>query len=386
MAKRPWRRMDRDTRKRVYRLAAKGWTQPAIAADVARSLGSVRAVLRDAGGVFRASEAEVSEARLSLEDRVEIRIGVEAGESTTEIGARIGRHRSTVWRELRANGRAHYRPVVAHELAGVRSRRPKDKKLATKPALCARVIEELELLSSPEQIAGRLRREFPDDATMWVSHETIYKSLYVQGRGELRRELARCLRSGRAQRKSRQRIERRGQIPNKVMISERPAEVEDRAVPGHWEGDLILGAGNRSAIGTAVERASRFTVLLHLPDNHSAEAVRDALTAKIRTLPAALRGSVTWDQGHEMAQHERFSIDTGVAVYFCDPRSPWQRPTNENTNGLLRQFFPKGTDLSAHDEAALDAAAANLNRRPRKVLGFMTPSEKLAELLVATTD
>jgi IS30 family transposase len=229
-----------------------------------------------------------------------------------------------------------------------------------------------------------LRDEFPDDPEMWVSHETIYKSIYVQGRGELRKELARCLRTGRAQRRSQGRMEKRGTIPDMVMISERPAEVEDRAVPGHWEGDLIMGAGNKSAIGTLVERSTRFVMLLHLPERQTAHEVRRAMTTKIQTLPVALRRSITWDQGKEMSQHVQFSIDTAVDMFFCDPHSPWQRGSNENTNGLLRQYFPKGTDLSVHTEADLDAAADSLNGRPRQTLGWMTPSEKLAEL-VATT-
>ena len=217
---------------------------------------------------------------------------------------------------------------------------------------------------------------------MWVSHETIYKSLYVQGRGELRRELHHCLRTGRAQRRHQGRIDTRGQIPNMVMISERPADVDDRAVPGHWEGDLIMGANNRSAIGTLVERSTRFVMLLHLPHGRSAEAVRDAMAAKILTLPEALRRSITWDQGKEMLQHAQFTIDTGVPVFFCDPHSPWQRGTNENTNGLLRQYFPKGISLRRFTDADLDAAADSLNNRPRETLGWQTPRERLNQLLL----
>ena len=266
----------------------------------------------------------------------------------------------------------------------VRARRPKPTKLATNPVLCERVSTDLERLLSPQQIVQRLRREFGDDASMSISHETIYRSLYVQGRGELRKELARCLRTGRANRKSQGRLERRGQIADKVMISERPAEVDDRAVPGHWEGDLIIGRNQQSAIGTLVERTTRFVMLLHLPDGRGAEQVRDAMTAAIQTLPAALVRSITWDQGHEMSQHVQFRVDTGVPVYFCDPHSPWQRGSNENTNGLLRQYFPKGTDLSIHDTATLRDVADSLNSRPRMTLDWMTPAEKLAEL-VATT-
>jgi IS30 family transposase len=229
-----------------------------------------------------------------------------------------------------------------------------------------------------------LRIAHPSDPMMRVSHETIYQSLYVQGRGELRRELARCLRSGRAARRPRRPADDRGQIPGKVMISERPAEAADRAVPGHWEGDLIIGKANKTAVGTLVERTTRFVLLLHLPAGYAAGDVEDAMRTAIGTLPAALARSVTWDQGHEMARHAEFTIATGISVYFCDPHSPWQRGSNENTNGLLRQYMPKGTDLSAHDAAALSAIAASLNGRPRKTLGYMTPSEKLAELLAHT--
>jgi IS30 family transposase len=234
------------------------------------------------------------------------------------------------------------------------------------------------------QIATQLRIEFPDDPMMWVSPETIYQSLYVQGRGALRKELAACLRTGRAIRRNRSRINHAGKIADKVMISQRPAEVEDRAVPGHWEGDLIVGKGNKSAVGTLVERSTRYVMLLHLPGDHSAETVRDAMTAKIKTLPEHLFRSITWDQGTEMAQHRQFSIDTGVAVYFCDPHSPWQRGSNENTNGLLRQWMPKGTDLSVHSEADLDTIAYKLNNRPRQTLGWMKPSQRLAELVAPT--
>ncbi len=243
---------------------------------------------------------------------------------------------------------------------------------------------DLERLWSPRQISQRLRNEFSDDPSMQISHETIYQSIYVQCRGELRRELARCLRSGRAKRKPQGRLETRGAIPDMVMISDRPAEAADRAVPGHWEGDLILGANGRSAISTLVERSTRFVLLLHLPHGRSAEQVRTVMSQVIQTLPESLRRSLTWDQGKELAQHAQFTIDTGVAVYFCDPHSPWQRGSNENTNGLLRQYFPKGTDLSVHTAADLAAAADSLNGRPRQTLGWMTPSEKLAQLVAST--
>jgi IS30 family transposase len=292
---------------------------------------------------------------------------------------------STVSREVNANGgRDEYRAYAAHARASRQARRPKDPKLMNPELVCV-VTAWLVELWSPEEIAGRLRREFPDDPMMQVSHETIYQSLFVQGRGELRRELHRCLRSGRAQRRARHSDGgTAGQIPNMVMISERPAEVEDRAVPGHWEGDLIIGANNRSAVGTLVERSTRFLVLLHLPNGKTALDVNTAMATAISTLPEAMTRSITWDQGKELAAHAQFSVATGVQVYFCDPHSPWQRGTNENTNGLLRQYFPKGTNLAVHNADDLARIADSLNNRPRKALGYMTPSEKLAELVALT--
>jgi IS30 family transposase len=248
------------------------------------------------------------------------------------------------------------------------------------------VIGDLRRQWSPEQISRRLREDFSDDGSMRISHETIYKSLFVQGRGELRKELTRCLRTGRAKRLPRAWIgNRRRMIPNMVMISERPAEVSDRAVPGHWEGDLLMGRDNKSAIGTLVERSTRFTMLVDLPVDHSAPAVRDGLAQAIAALPEALRRSLTWDQGPEMADHVRFSVDTGVQVYFCEPHSPWQRGSNENTNGLLRQYFPKGTDLPIDDPTRLREVADLLNGRPRKTLGWKTPAEKFAESVATTS-
>jgi IS30 family transposase len=322
--------------------------------------------------------------RLTLADREEISLGLHAGGSFTVIAGRLGRAVSTVSREVAANGgRDGYRAWRAHQRARERARRPKGCKLDD-PALAAAVSTQLADWWSPQQIAARLRIAHPSDPMMRVSHETIYQCLYVQGRGELRRELARCLRSGRARRRARRPGDGRGKIPGMVMISQRPAEAADRAVPGHWEGDLIIGKGSKSAVGTLVERTTRFALLLHLPRGYDAEQVQDAMTRAIGTLPAALARSVTWDQGHEMSRHAAFTIATGIPVYFCDPHSPWQRGSNENTNGLLRQYLPKGTDLSARDAADLAAIAASLNGRPRKTLGYMTPSEKLAELLAHT--
>jgi IS30 family transposase len=382
---RHWRRITSDKRRQIIRLAAQGATQQEIAEQVDLSQSSVSLVVHPLGGVIRREMWSAGDRRLSLDDRVEIRIGLSRGLSYRAIGRGLGRNPSTICREVNANGGpAAYRPELAHRRAYERARRPKRTKLASNPPLCARVVTDLERLWSPQQIATRLREEFGDDASMRISHETIYKTLYVQGRGELRRELARCLRTGRAKRKPRGRIETRGRIPDMVMISERPPEVEDRAVPGHWEGDLLIGKDGKSAIGTLVERSTRFVMLFRLPRGRTAEQVRERMTETVTTLPAALRRTLTWDQGREMAQHVRFSIDTGVDVYFCDPHSPWQRGSNENTNGLLRQYFPRNRGLSRVSIEELQAAADGLNGRPRETLGWKTPAEKLAEL-VATT-
>jgi IS30 family transposase len=322
--------------------------------------------------------------RLSIEEREEIGRRLVAGESFSAIAARLGRSVSTISREVGSNGgRSDYRGWRAHVRAHARARRPKAAKLDD-PTLCELVGEWLQQWYSPEQIAIRLRLEFPDDPMRWVSHETIYLSLFVQGRGELRRELTRCLRSGRTRRRPRSRAKRGGTISNMVMISERPAEVADRAVPGHWEGDLVIGANGHSAVGTLVERTSRYMLLLHLPDDHGAEAVDAAMRRAIAKLPGELFRTITWDQGSEMARHATFTVDTGIQIYFCDPHSPWQRPTNENTNGLLRQYMPKGTDLSKFSEADLDAIARNMNNRPRKILGGIKPVERLSAILAHT--
>jgi len=375
-------RASADDRREMIRLASRGFSTREIAARVGFGKNCVWMVLQPLGGVYRLEDREIGPSRLSLDDRVEIRIKLEAGWSFRQIAESLGRAPSTISREVAAHGgREGYAPMSAHRGAVKTARRPKQTKLSANPVLRDLVVSLMEKLWSPQQISDHLRAEFPDDPEMWVSHETIYKSLFVQGRGELRRELHRCLRSGRAQRKPRGRIEKRGRIADMVMISERPAEIEDRSVPGHWEGDLIIGKNGASSIGTLVERATRYVILLHLPGRHGASEVRDAMTTEILRLPEHLRRSVTWDQGTEMAEHARFSVDTGADVYFCDPHSPWQRGSNENTNGLLRQYFPKGTDLSVHTRADLDAAADSLNTRPRKTLGGMTPSAKLAELL-----
>ncbi len=379
-----WKWMSPETRRQVYRLAAQGKTQSEIAEVVGYTQRTVSAVLMPLGGVIRKELWEPPEGRLTLDDRVEIRLGLERKHSLRHIAGQLGRNVSTVSREVTANGGpAAYRPMAAHRRAYRRGRRPKPTKLATNHRLRARVAADLTRLWSPQQITRRLRDEFGDDHSMRVSHETIYKSLYVQGRGELRRELARSLRTGRAKRVRRGRLEKRGRIPDMVMISERPPEVEDRAVPGHWEGDLLMGKNGKSAIGTLVERSTRFVMLFPLRRGKTAEHARQAMTETIQTLPAALRRTLTLDQGREMAQHVQIRIDTGVDVYFCDPHSPWQRGSNENTNGLLRQFFPKGRGLSRVTDAELQRAADLLNGRPRETLDWKTPAEKLAEVVAS---
>jgi len=382
------------------------------------------------------SQAPLSGRYLLFVEREEIAILRAGGCGVREIARQLGRSPSTISRELRRNaatrgGYLEYRASSAQWHADRRARRSKPAKLAVNAELRRYVQDRLSgaverpdggvvggpevrwigrrhgprkdrrwaKAWSPEQISSRLRLDFPDDASMRVSHEAIYQSLYVQGRGALRRELTACLRTGRALRVPRARTRGRGKgfVTNEVLISQRPADAEDRAVPGHWEGDLILGLES-SAIGTLVERSTRFTMLLHLPPmteqgprvkngpalaGHGAEAVRDAIAETITTLPEQLRRSLTWDQGAEMAQHAQLRIQTGLPVYFCDPHSPWQRGTNENTNGLLRQYFPKGTDLARHSAEDLEAVAATLNSRPRKTLGWRTPAETLDEYLSA---
>jgi IS30 family transposase len=327
----------------------------------------------------------VSGRYLSLADREEIAIGLAREESYRQIGARLSppRPASTVSREVARNGPAgRYRAVRAQALAELRARRPKTAKLAGSDELRGWVQGKLGMKWSPEEISARLAAEFPGRAEMRVSHETICQSIYVQGRGALRRELAASLRTGRALRRPRRKEgERRGKIAGMVNISERPAEAADRAVPGHWEGDLLIGAHGRSAIGTLVERTTRFTMLVPLPAGRDAPAVADALTPVIAGLPDALRRSLTWDQGWEMRSHAQIAVDADCEIYFCDPHAPWQRGSNENTSGLLRQYFPKGTSLAGHTPQHLAAVADELNGRPRKTLGWKTPAEALAEIL-----
>lgn len=336
-----------------------------------------------------ARPSRVSARFLSQDERIVIADRLREGACQALIAAELGRDRSTISREIRRNrhaGSGDYRPYAAQERADGRRPRPKTGKIAACPQLRSLVQDMLDRKHSPEQISHRLRRDFPERSELHVSHETIYQALYVQGRGELRRELAAALRTGRAMRRPRRRPEQRQSrfTAPMVMISERPAEAADRAVPGHWEGDLIIGKDNASAIGTLVERATRYVLLVHLGRGRSADQVRDALLATVATLPAHLKRSLTWDQGAEMALHHEFSTAADMPVYFCDPHSPWQRGSNENTNGLLRQYFPKGTDLAVHHPEHLAAVAAELNGRPRKTLGWDTPAERLAKLLAVT--
>jgi transposase, IS30 family len=388
----------------------------AIREQAAVGLGYERATgirwFGQAGGVVPAYVTAQSSGRfLSFAEREEIHAGVERGDSIRLIARRLGRAPSTVSHELRRNmqqryRRRHprgrpisapwsYRPSHAQRRAEFMARRPKRAKLATHLELRQLVQTKLEENLSPRQISVELHQLFPDKPEMWVSHEAIYQSIYVQGRGALRRELAVHLRTGRALRKPRRKAnERRGRIPDMVNISQRPAEVEDRAVPGHWEGDLIMGKNGRSAIGTLVERSTRFVMLLHLPSSHSPLEVEKAIIGATQKLPGFIWKSLTWDQGPEMRNHLQVKVATGLQVYFCDPASPWQRGSNENTNGLLRQYFPKGTDLSQYDADHLDFVAAQMNRRPRETLGWLRPAEALGQLLstasqsagVATTE
>jgi IS30 family transposase len=365
---------------------AAGQTVSQLARRFDKRQASMYSRIQASGGI-RPTIPKRAGRHLTLEEREEISRGLAAGHSIRAIATRLGRCPSTICREVNNNGgRARYRAAAADQAALKRRKRPKPCKLATTPPLAGMVEAKLKAKWSPEQIAGWLKRTYPGRAELQVSHETIYRTLYVQSRGALKRELTEHLRTKRRIRRpgngNRQRASGSGNLVGMVHISERPPEVEDRAVPGHWEGDLILGKG-MSAIGTLVERSSRFLLLFHL-ERIKCEHVVAQLTRHVQTLPVQLRRSVTWDQGKEMALHANFTIDTGIQVYFCDPKSPWQRGTNENTNGLLRQYFPKRSDLKPYSQADLDAIAAELNGRPRKTLQFMTPSEKFAEA-VATT-
>jgi IS30 family transposase len=381
-----WRRFSEAERAEIWDSIERGESLRVIGRRLGRAHGSIRTFLVDNAG-RRPRPPGSSDLRLTLAEREEISRGLAAGQSLRAIAAAMGRAPSTVCREVNGNGgRSHYRALHAERDARRRARRPKVAKLARCRRLRLVVEAKLAHYWSPEEISGWLALEYPDDPEMQVSHETIYMSLFVQGRGALRQELHQCLRTGRALRRPKARTKGgfgQGQITDKVMISERPAEVEDRAVPGHWEGDLIYGR-RLTCIGTLVERSTRYVMLFALPDGHRAELVRNAMAKKIRSLPAELRRSLTWDQGKEMAEHAKFTVDTGVQVYFCDPKSPWQRGSNENTNGLLRQYLPKTTDLSTVTQTELNAIARSLNGRPRQTLGWMSPSQAFNEAVAMT--
>jgi IS30 family transposase len=360
-----------------------GWSIAAAtrAAGCSHAIG--RYWLKQAGGV-KPRAVKQRPGALTFSDRLRIEDLAAGGHSAARIGRALGRATSTITREL-ARGRdpgGRYDPSRAQAAVEASLARPKERKFVANPALAHEVQDRLDRRHSPEQIAARLRLDFPDQPEMWVSHETIYRSLYVQGRGGLAREVKAALRTGRALRKTQGPPGRRpGPLKNMVNISQRPAEAEDRAVPGHWEGDLIVGAHSQSAVGTLVERSTGFVMLLHLPGDHTAATVAAAMTAAVPHIPEVLRRSLTWDQGSEMALHTAITAATGLPIYFADPHSPWQRGSNENTNGLLRQYLPKSTDLSVHGPGILDNIAAELNARPRKRLNWATPAEALDRLL-----
>jgi IS30 family transposase len=377
------------TRREFWRLIAKGLPteDAAVGAGVSKSAG--QRWFNDAGGMSPIELAEPSGRFLSFVEREEIAVGVARGLSDAQIGVQLDRHRSTIGRERRRNAPARYphryRAGVAQHRAERRARRPKPTRLELVPALRPAVQRMLDDNYSPQQISGRLIVEYPDDLEMRLSHETIYRSIYVQAAGELRRDLKTCLRTGRAVRKPRRRVDGRSgaKIVDMVMIADRPFPTDDQGRPliGIWQGDLIIGLASRSAIGTLVDSRTGIVKLLHLPGDHRAETVRDAIITAVNDLPAALRRSLTWDQGVELARHAQITFATDLQVYFCNPHSPWERPANENINGLLRQYFPKGTDLSIHTPDVLQYVEDQLNRRPRKRHGYLTPAEVLAQLL-----
>ena len=366
----------------VWTRRARGEPVPMIARHMGRDRGTVWKVVTATGGIPpRTPQRSWRELRVG--EREELSRGLAMGESCRAIARRLGRAASTVSREVHRNGgRQSYRAAAADGAAVGRRRRPKPGKLTLSSALRAEVEAGLQLDWSPKQISAWLKREYSDNPQMQISHETIYVSLYVQGRGSLRAELTKHLRTRRTYRRAKNEIRRQGpkMLPDPIMISERPAEANDRAVPGHWEGDLLLGTPT-TAIGTLVERSTRYVMLFTLARGPRAQAVREGIATSIVKLPLSLRRSLTWDQGAEMSQHQRFTVETGVAIYFCDPGHPWQRGTNENTNGLLRQYFPKGRTLAHVTQAELDRVADQLNGRPRETLGWRTPTEALTELL-----
>ncbi len=412
------REIFRGAERAFWRLIGRGWQTRAAAQELGVSANTGERWFREAGGMPPLGLAEPTGRYLSLAERETIDLCWAEGWSQAEIARELGRHRSTVSRELRRNRllqtprrrspaeRPRRRPGPLPPWSGPAGRRccaigparprprPRSRRAAPKPGKLAVHPELRELVQaglirrwSPQQISRVLRRDHPDRPELQVSHETIYRSLFVQGRGELRRELTRCLRTGRALRRPQRRTDpRRAPIKDMVLISDRPAEAADRAVPGHWEGDLILGKNGKTAIGTLVERSTRFCLLLHLPDGFDPLQVRDAMITTMGHLPTHLRRTLTWDQGLEMRRHRETSVALDLPIYFCDPHSPWQRGSNENTNGLLRQYFPKGTDLSVHTAADLEFLAAELNGRPRMTLEWRSPGEALAALLSTAPD
>ena len=375
-----------DQKRELWRRWKAGESLSEIGRALGRQAGSIHGVVAANGGYVPAPRRRSARV-LSLAEREEISRGLAEGLSLRRIGRRTGRAPSTISREIRRHGgRTRYRAIRADDRAWQQARRPKPCKLARSPRLRDLVAAKLALEWSPEQISGWLARTYPGEHALQVSTETIYRSLFIQARGVLRKELTAHLRSRRTMRRSKHATTKgqgRGGIVDAVSIRERPAEVEDRAVPGHWEGDLIAGSAN-THIATLVERRTRYLLLVRVTGKDTATVV-DAIAAQVRTLPAQLRASLTWDRGKELSQHAQLKVDTGVAIYFADPHSPWQRGTNENTNGLLRQYFPKKTDLSTHSQTDLDAVAARLNGRPRKTLDYRTPAAMLAEA-VASTD
>jgi IS30 family transposase len=367
-------------RVRVAQRLSDGVRVAVIADEFGVSQRTVQRIRNEAALARRGGER--SARYLSPEERERIFVGICRGESDSEIARALGRHRCTVGREIkRCGGRRAYGASRAERRAQQAARRPKTTKLAGCPMLLGVVEDGLRRRWSPQQISARLRRDYPAQEAMRISHETIYRSLYVQSRGELRRQLTANLRSGRSTRKSQGRTETRGRIVDMVPIAQRPPEADDRRVPGHWEGDLLIGAGGKSAVATLVERHTRYVLLAALPDGRTTLEVIEALKRRIADLPDHLLKSLTWDQGSEMAAHRTFTIDTGIQVFFCDPHSPWQRGSNENTNGLLRQYLPRGLDLAQLGQIDLDHIAAELNGRPRKTLDWDTPAERMTALL-----
>ncbi len=382
MARQQYQRLSPADVDEIWRRMRAGHSMKPTARALGLPTSTVRSYLVRCGGIMPNPRHRAAR-RLSVEEREEISRGLAAGRSLRVIAAELGRAPSTISREVAGNGgRRRYRATVADQAAWANATRPKACKLATNPVLAGIVTAKLQRRWSPEQIAGWLKTTYPDNHQMQVSHESIYRTLFVQSRGALRKELTTYLRTGRViRRPAGTRLpDGRGGRPGILNISERPAEADDRAVPGHWDGDLLMGK-RMHAMATLVERKTRFVMLIALPDGHAADVVADALAAKIVELPDQLRRSLTWDQGKEMAAHARFTIDTDIPVYFCDPRSPWQRGSNENTNGLLRQYFPKRSEIAHYTQADLDAVAAELNDRPRQTLGWQSPSQALDEAL-----